>query len=153
MKPSEEDIREPQTLRYRYSEPEEAGTASLAHVSRAGVTLRLGRYLRPGRQVWLSFVSPLDPGTEVEVRAQVTWCRPARQGLEFLAGLCVLRDDPGAALAFAAWGCPSRESKPDGDVRETNRIAARGVLGLWWPSLPETRMVEELEPAAQTKAV
>lgn len=135
------------TVRYRYSDPEETGTARLLNVGRVGAALRLGRYLRPGRQLWLSFASPLVPGKTVEIRAQVIWCRPVST-VEFLAGLYVLRENPESALAFGALGYGSEES----DLAP-NRETARGVKDLWWSSAPAAETDDVYKPAAGAKAV
>lgn len=140
-------------VQYRYENPPEQGTAYLVNVSRVGAALLLGRYLRPGRQVWLRFASPLDAGTDVEVLARVLWCRPAQSGVDFLAGVYVHRNDPEKALAFAALGYPGQDTPEETSGRELNKPAVRGVEDLWWSNSPPALREDATTPAAECKAV
>ena len=105
-------------LTYRY-EPGEEGRARWLNTTRLGASIRLGRYLRPGRRLRLAFPSPLDPEEQVEVAAQVIWCRLVPGSVDFEAGLRIICDDPKTAAAFASLGY--------GDTEEMNRNEAMVV--------------------------
>lgn len=92
------------TVRYVYGDPEEAGVARWREVSRTGARVLLGRYLRPGRWMAISFDSPLAANAPLTAKARVAWCKPLPGGIEFEAGLQILRDTPEMALDFAALG-------------------------------------------------
>ncbi len=103
------------TVQYTYGLPVEAGMAQWCDVSRAGASISLGRYLRPGRELYLEVPSPLTPGALVKVRAQVAWCAPACEAGHFVAGLLVYRDTPEMALDFAAisqWARSTNSAAP-----------------------------------------
>ena len=65
------------------------GAAEWEDVSRTGASVRLGRYLSPGRELRLRFDSPLEGGESHEIAARVTWCRRVPGSVEFRAGLVV----------------------------------------------------------------
>ncbi len=91
------------TVQYSYGLPVESGMAQWFDVSRTGASVRLGRYLRPGRELWLELLSPSPQGNvQLKVRTQVAWCAPAGESGQFVAGLLVYRDSPELALDFAA---------------------------------------------------
>jgi len=80
---------------YRYGAGE-TGRAEYADVSRSGIGLRLGRYLRPGRRVMLTVDTAPEAdrdGTGSELKAQVAWCRPGKEAHTFDAGLRVFHDE------------------------------------------------------------
>ena len=106
------------SLTYRH-EPGEQGRARWLNVTRVGASIRLGRYLRPGRLLHLSFANPLDSGAQADVAAQVAWCRLVPGSVDFEAGLRIMRDAPEMALAFAALGYEK--------VKEMNRDEAMVV--------------------------
>jgi len=97
------------SVAYAYEGPRDCGEARWANVSRAGGAITLGRYLRPGREVTLSFESPLVSSGPLSVRARIVWCRPAGHSGEFEAGLAIYRDTPEMALDFAAMGYAARK--------------------------------------------
>ena len=55
----------------------DSGPASLHNVSRSGVSLTLGSYLRPGPAVRLHFDGFSYCGKPIEVQALTVWCRTA----------------------------------------------------------------------------
>jgi len=67
---------------YRYGE-RYAGSALWHNVSRSGGRIHLGRYLRPGRSLLLSF------GPTTLFTAMVVWCRRAGNSADFEAGLWI----------------------------------------------------------------
>lgn len=106
-------------VRYVYGDPEEAGVARWREVSRTGARVLLGRYLRPGRWLALSFDSPLAANAPLTVRARVAWCKPLESGVEFEAGLQILRETPEMALDFAALGYRVQSNTSPRPVVET----------------------------------
>lgn len=94
---------------YRYDD--ETGSGTWMDVSRVGAQVLLGRYLRPGRTLTLRFASPLVSNRELEVTAQVVWCRPEKYSQDFTVGLLIQRDTPEMALDFATLGHAAREEK------------------------------------------
>jgi len=110
-------------LGYRY-EPDLSGSAAWLDVSRTGAGLRLGRYLRPGRRLRLYFDAPLPwgPAQRIEMEGRVVWCRQAPNGPEFEAGLEMRRENPDAALAFAALGYEAQAESNKSEVREVEPI-------------------------------
>ncbi|NIA12740.1 MAG: hypothetical protein GWP08_01575 [Nitrospiraceae bacterium] len=92
-------------LRYHCGS-ENLGTATWCDVSTRGARIHLGRYLGPGRQIAITFdfLNPMAQAQPVgeyagplTLRAEVVWCRPAPNGVEFQAGLrfAVPQDDMG----------------------------------------------------------
>lgn len=96
------------------------GRAAWQNISRVGACVALGRYLRPGRRLTLLLGGGAEGAAPVEARAQVMWCRDSGGG-RYRAGLRLLRDDPSAALAFAALCHEARQGAP--------AEPAGGVLG------------------------
>ncbi len=85
---------------YRYGATGE-GCARVLNIGRAGLRLRMGRYLRPGTVVRLLLKSQelgLDP---VEFTTHIAWCAPVSETSEFDAGLRILHDG-GESLALAS---------------------------------------------------
>lgn len=107
------------TLKYVCA-PDETGRARWLNVSRTGASIRLGRYLRPGRRIALQFEAPHLSGATFVVESRIVWCRPVTGGLEFAAGLQLYRDVPDAVVAFASVGYAAR--------RQSNTTAAARVL-------------------------
>jgi hypothetical protein len=97
------------TVQYSYGTPEDCGVARWCDVSRAGASVRLGRYLRPGRELTLHVNSPLAASGPLTVRARVVWCAPLGDAGQYAAGLMVYRDTPEMALDFAALGYAARQ--------------------------------------------
>ena len=85
----------------------EGGRAEWINISRTGAALRLGRYLRPGRIIYLEPTGDRP----VAIPAEIAWCAPIPGTLEFRAGLRVLRVTPEVALQFALLGQGARENK------------------------------------------
>ena len=103
------DVRSPMTggVAYLYDRGE-IGGATWRDVSAEGASIRMGRYLRPGRAVVLRFPSPALPEEILEIPARIVWCRPAPGSLYFAAGLQIRREAPSAA-----WWQPGRMNKPE----------------------------------------
>jgi len=152
MKPTTQAMRERRTalsgaVTYSY-DPDESGRGRWINVSRVGACIRLGRYLRPGRDLRLRFPSPLEASeAPVEVQGRVSWCRQVPGAPEFTAGVRLLREDPEAALAFAALGYRPQP--------QTNKSKRNEVEPLVWPCF---RAIEEphskpAAPAAIRQAV
>ncbi|MBI2423596.1 MAG: PilZ domain-containing protein [Candidatus Hydrogenedentes bacterium] len=77
----------------------EQGQGIWLDVSRVGGSMKLGRYLRPGRSIDLTFKTPA--GVLALIPAQVVWCQPAADRMHFVAGFRVDREDPEASLCYA----------------------------------------------------
>ncbi|GMV91398.1 MAG: hypothetical protein AMXMBFR82_11760 [Candidatus Hydrogenedentota bacterium] len=76
---------------YRYGTTGE-GCAKVQNIGRAGLRLRMGRYLRPGTVVRLHLEAEdlgLDP---IEFTTHIAWCIPVSENGEFDAGLRILHD-------------------------------------------------------------
>lgn len=76
---------------YRYGTTGE-GRAQVQNIGRAGLGLRMGRYLRPGTLVRLQ-LEALDLGMEAfELTTHIAWCVPVSENGEFDAGLRILHE-------------------------------------------------------------
>lgn len=122
--------------------PGDGGSATWIDVSRVGVRMLLGRYLRPRRVIALAFAAPWDEHTEVRLSARVIWCRQAKDSAEFHAGLQVLRESPESALAFGLLVQQAREA--------ANNEGGNAVLPTVWPSF---RVVEDRQPQPEALAL
>ncbi|MBI2434207.1 MAG: PilZ domain-containing protein [Candidatus Hydrogenedentes bacterium] len=127
------------TLTYHY-DGGECGAAHWLDVSRVGAKLRLGRYLRPGRQLEIEFASPLS-GDAIRVAARVMWCQ-MKGAAEFLAGIHVRREQPETALAFASLGYQGLDTMPPANIAAGSEVSSN----VW----PHFRPLESAgwEPAA-----
>jgi len=123
------------SVTYDY-EADGLGTARWMDVSWNGAKIRLGRYLRPGKQVRLTFTTLVAESGMASVLTRVAWCRQVPDGVDFEAGLQIFRRDPEAALTFAVL-CQDRSttgrSMAQTDGKETSResrshAAYRGTL-------------------------
>ncbi|MBI4559241.1 MAG: PilZ domain-containing protein [Candidatus Hydrogenedentes bacterium] len=85
---------------YRYG-VNEGGIAASANLGRGGACLTLGRYLRPGRYVMLSFEAAPADNEPVELKAQVMWCRPTNDAKRFEAGVRIFHDEPDVNVALS----------------------------------------------------
>ncbi|NUM56493.1 MAG: PilZ domain-containing protein [Candidatus Hydrogenedentes bacterium] len=85
---------------YRYASDDE-GMARVADVSRGGLRLCMGRYLRPGTRVMLEAEGVRVNGQPIEMKGQIVWCVPER-GHRFAAGVRVIYDEPDAVTAASA---------------------------------------------------
>ncbi len=85
------------------------GQGAWMEVSRVGGSMKLGRYLRPGRTIDLTFKTPA--GTLAVIPARVVWCQPASDRLQFVAGFRIDREDPEAALCYAQLRYSGRPNK------------------------------------------
>ena len=115
--------RTPITGRVAYhTESGETGPSTWLNVSRVGAAIRLGRYFRPGKRLSLRFASPLWFDADVEIAARVAWCHPLPGGIEFAAGLQVLRHDPESVVAFAALGyAAQRDEKAASELKSDHQ--------------------------------
>jgi len=80
---------------YRYG-GQQGGSALWRNVSRAGGRIHLGRYLRPGKSLLLTF------GTAARFTAMVVWCRRAGNSADFEAGLWIPPDGEDSVLDYTA---------------------------------------------------
>ncbi len=71
------------------------GAGVTADVSRGGLSLHLGRYLRPGRFVLLRVNEP-TAAEPLEVKGEIAWCRPEGPAGAFRTGIRVIHDEPEA---------------------------------------------------------
>ena len=135
-------------IAYRYDD-DQTGTGAWVDVSRVGAQVLLGRYLRPGRTLTLRFASPLVSNRELEVTAQVVWCRPEKYSQDFTAGLLIQRDTPEMALDFAVMGHGARESKNE----EMNKVKRPKVSSSVWSGFKSEKTEQSnptrLAPVAQ----
>lgn len=114
-------------IRYTYDEAQ-SGLAYWLNVSRTGAALRMGRYLRPGRQLCLLAPHPEAPDQPIEVHAQIIWCRPVGDGSQFFAGLGLLRQRPEEALAIAQW---VQRARNDWGAYLNKPLVSEVVEGVW----------------------
>ena len=77
---------------YRTSADDE-GRATASDVSRSGLRLNLGRYLRPGTRVMVDVHRDGQSAQPVELKTKIVWCRPTATGRTFEAGLRVYHTD------------------------------------------------------------
>lgn len=71
------------------------GAGITGDVSRGGLSLHLGRYLRPGRLVLLRVSEPAA-AAPLELKGEIAWCRPEGPAGAFRAGVRVIHDEPEA---------------------------------------------------------
>jgi len=86
---------------YRYASDDE-GTAYVSDIGRGGLRMCMGRYLRPGTRVMLEAEGVRANGQPVELKGQIVWCAPEKQGHRFVAGVRVIYDEPDAVAAVSA---------------------------------------------------
>jgi len=87
-------VRVPYTTQVTYSDDGgHEGGATSDDISRGGVSLRMGRYLRPGRFVLITIGGP-DGASPIELKTRVAWCRPDKGEHVFRTGLRVFYDEP-----------------------------------------------------------
>jgi len=91
----EERLAFTERLTYRYGE-RYAGSALWHDVSRSGGRVHLGRYLRPGKSLLLTF------GASAQFSAMVVWCRRAGNSADFEAGLWIPRNGEESVLHYTA---------------------------------------------------
>lgn len=120
-------------LLYRYN-GDESGAAHWQDVSRVGAKLRLGRYLRPGRNLVLEFASPLVEEGQVQLPARVIWCRLMAEGADFVAGVQIRRERPEYAVAFAALGYSALDLFDSVNITAGSEVSS----GVW----PHFRSIE-----------
>lgn len=85
---------------YRYA-ADDQGTALVSDVSRGGLRMSMGRYLRPGTRVMLEADGVKMNGQPVELKGQIVWCAPEKRGHQFVAGVRVIYDEPDAIAAVS----------------------------------------------------
>ncbi|MDZ4860866.1 MAG: PilZ domain-containing protein [Candidatus Hydrogenedentes bacterium] len=108
------------------------GTAIAADVSRGGLRLHMGRYLRPGTHVLLNTDEVRSAGKPVELKGQIVWCNPEKRGQRFVAGVRVIYDEPDAITTIS--------------TLVTHAIAASGVLDMPQPSGNPVRAAWTIRP-------
>lgn len=116
------------------------GKATWLNISRTGASVRLGRYLRPGRRIYLETEhnSPAIP-------ADIVWCVPVPGTLQFRAGLQLFRSDPEIALLITHLG-----QRALGE----NKNSSKTVVDAVWPSFHDvTRPLPNADVTSLTHAV
>jgi len=81
----------------------DAANAVCVDMSRGGVCLAMGRYLRPGRKVLLTVADATDATRLAELKAQVVWCRPTDDPQVFQAGIHIFHDEPEVTVVMSEW--------------------------------------------------
>jgi len=72
----------------------DSGPATLRNVSRSGVSVSLGRFLRPGPVVRLVFDDIEYAGQPIEVQALTVWCKPENGSPDrFVAGFKIIQGE------------------------------------------------------------
>ena len=74
----------------------------MSDVSRGGLRMSMGRYLRPGTRVMLEADGVKVNGKPVELKGQIVWCTPEKTGHRFAAGVRVIYDEPDAIMGISA---------------------------------------------------
>lgn len=70
------------------------GVAAIRDVSRSGLGMSLGRFLRPGPVLRVVFDDIEFDGSPIEVQAITVWCRPdSAQAGRFLAGFSIVQGE------------------------------------------------------------
>lgn len=87
-------------LSYQYA-ADGGGDAAILDVGRGGFCVRIGRYLRPGTRVIVRSGTIDGVRLDHELKAVIVWCVGMRGGLDFLAGLRVMFDEPEAISAMS----------------------------------------------------
>ena len=83
---------------YRYR-ADDHGLAVGADVSRGGLKLMLGRYLRPGTNLMIEAPVTLQDGRGIELKGQIVWCDPRKRDRHFAAGVRIVFDEADAISA------------------------------------------------------
>lgn len=110
---------------YRYA-PGYNGKAVCLDAGLGGLRVRLGRYLRPGTHLLVTFPDRTPEDEPLQLKARVAWCRGA-DNHHFAAGLRVYDDEPDASTSLAQL------------VARTVTDAGGGV-GLWSTPMPKVVM-------------
>jgi len=80
----------------------DSGMAVASDVSRGGLRLRMGRYLRPGTHVMLQSKEVHADGKPVELKGRIVWCAPEKKGHQFAAGVRIIYDEAVAVMGISA---------------------------------------------------
>jgi len=96
-----------------------SGTGCCREVSHRGLSMRLGRYLAPGRKVLVRVFSVANPVEAAELKGRVAWCRPTAAPDQFLAGIEVFFDAPEA-------------------FEDLSRLVLEAALAHTWSAVPQT---------------
>ena len=108
MQDERKSRRLPLTGKFEYEhEDGEQGEASWRSISVDGACVQIGRYLRPGRKMQISYHG-------IDLTLRVVWCRPAGSDEWFVAGVQVLNGGPELALVTL--------------MAVVQRLAAQGAL-------------------------
>lgn len=86
---------------YRYG-GDDRGIARAEDVSRGGMRLTMGRYLRPGTHILIETPGHHTEGQPIELKGKIVWCVPEQRGARFSAGIRVIYDEPDAVTAASA---------------------------------------------------
>ena len=89
-----------QVVHWRHLDGDE-GLAQTRNVSRGGMCIELGRYLRPGRLLTVSFDGIVYGQEAVSLPTRIAWCKPIQETDRYLVGLEIV-DDRLATLAAAS---------------------------------------------------
>ena len=89
------------SVQYRYG-PGEYGYAQWQDIGRGGASLNLGRYLRPGRPLTIVRRVRSLHDEPIEIAARIAWCRPCKDGKNFLAGIRFRRQTPEICFAISS---------------------------------------------------
>ncbi|MBM3289860.1 MAG: PilZ domain-containing protein [Candidatus Hydrogenedentes bacterium] len=115
---------------YRYASDDE-GTAEVSDVSRGGLRMTMGRYLRPGTPVMLEAAGVRVNGRAVELKGRIVWCAPEMRGHRFVAGVRVIYDEPDAVTAVSALVNHALHASGVLDELKDRAAAALNVAAAW----------------------
>ena len=104
------------------------GSAVCTDVGLGGLNLRVGRYLRPGTLLMVTFNESTSDGAPLQLKGRIAWCRGA-DGYHFAAGLRVFHDEPESVTALTRLAAKAASNAGAGHARLTATAFPKVVMG------------------------